>query len=259
MTIFFTPFACSFTLVHDVYVSFLYRLQAPPSGGPLRVNTNGPSTSPNQQPESTTHFGLKIEPYTLDPGSPPFIDPITGEVAQRPHTTHVSPPAVVTSSMIPVGPGSGSGRYRKSYKLTTKSSSNGNGSLNGGYGASQADTNSFLTAFGSPTTTSPFDPTNAGLSDQVSYGSYLESYAAHHHLEDHDDPKNGITSFSKLKWRTNSDNFPSTVCYFTFTKNQKRRLKRHTNFPFNEFNFLALHGAISNFVRKKRAVNAFFS
>lgn len=164
------------------------RLQAPPSGGPppgpLRVSTNGPGTSPNQLPESTTaHFGLKVEPYSLDPGSPPFIDPITGEVAQRPHTTHVSPPAVVTSSMMgnPVGQGNGSGRYRKSsYKLTTKNnnnsgSNNGNANgnpnmTNGGYGhhgVNAADTNSFLSAFGSPTS-SPFDPTNPGLSDQTS-------------------------------------------------------------------------------------------
>lgn len=229
-----TPFAYCFTWVHDVYVSLIYRLQAPPSGGTptgqLRISTNGPGTSPNQLPESTTaHFGLKVEPYTLDPGSPPFIDPITGEVAQRPHTTHVSPPAVVTSSMMG-GPGNGSGRYRKSsYKLTSKSSNNSgsnNGSANGhpnlnsgGYGhhGATTDANSFLTAFGSPTTTSsPFDPTNPGLTDQVSYGTYLDCYAAHH-LSD-DDPSNGITSFSKQKWRTMSDNYPSTVCHFLQTK-----------------------------------------
>lgn len=222
MPVLCTHFAYICIWVHDVYLSLIYRLQAPPAGGqppgPLRVSTNGPGTSPNQLPESTTaHFGLKVEPYSLDPSSPPFIDPITGEVAQRPHTTHVSPPAVVTSSMI--GPGSGSGRYKKSYKLTTKSSnnsgSNGNPNnnqnmSNGGYGhhgPGSADTNSFLTAFGSPNSTSPFDPTNPGLSDQVSYGTYLEVYAAHH-LDD-----DGITK-SKQNWRTMNDNFPSTVCHF---------------------------------------------
>ncbi|CAL8107228.1 unnamed protein product [Orchesella dallaii] len=153
------------------------RLQAPTSGGPqsLRVNTNGPGTSPNQLPESTTaHFGLKVDPYTLDPGSPPFIDPITGEVAQRPHTTHVSPPAVVTSSMMG-NMGSGSGRYRKSsYKLSNKSSnnsannnnSNNPNMSNGGYHHG-GDANGFLAAFGSPTST-PFDPSNHGISDQNS-------------------------------------------------------------------------------------------
>ncbi|ODN05778.1 putative zinc finger protein [Orchesella cincta] len=149
------------------------RLQAPTSGPQsLRVNTNGPGTSPNQLPESTTaHFGLKVDPYTLDPGSPPFIDPITGEVAQRPHTTHVSPPAVVTSSMM----GSmGSNRYRKSYKLSSKSSNNSsannnsnNPNMNNGGYHHGGDANGFLAAFGSPTS-SPFDPSNHGISDQNS-------------------------------------------------------------------------------------------
>lgn len=153
------------------------------------TTNNGPGTSPNQLPESTTaHFGLKVDPYTLDPGSPPFIDPITGEVAQRPHTTHVSPPAVVTSSMMDNG--NGSGRYRKSqYKLNSNKLSNPNGPNNGnnpglgsGYGGHVVvtDTNSFLSAFGSPattptTTSTPYDPSNPGLSDQVSYDNFLEA------------------------------------------------------------------------------------
>ena len=80
-------------------------------------NNNNPrhlSSPQHQLPESTTHsiYGLKVDPYTLDPGSPFDNNNGLGSGGsdssghQRPHTTHVSPPAVVTSTM---------GRYRKSF------------------------------------------------------------------------------------------------------------------------------------------------
>ncbi|CAG7821753.1 unnamed protein product [Allacma fusca] len=86
------------------------RLQQPSM---RQENNNNPrhlSSPQHQLPESTTSlYGLKVDPYTLDPDSPPF-DNQNGmgpnSDIQRPHTTHVSPPAVVTSTM---------GRYRKSF------------------------------------------------------------------------------------------------------------------------------------------------
>jgi len=89
----------------DDFLRVTCRLQQQPnSGNMVRISSTGSSPS-SQMPESTTPYGLKVDPYTLNPGSP------YGEV-QRPHTTHLSPPQV-TSTMMNNG-NEGSNRYRKS-------------------------------------------------------------------------------------------------------------------------------------------------
>lgn len=168
--------------VYEIYLSFHFRLQQPIPGQLLRIS-GGPNTSPSQMPESTTHhhYGLKVDPYTLDhPGSPTYIDPITGEVTQRPHTTHVSPP-VVTSTMM----SNGSSKYRKQYKL----SSNNKGSSPTSSGGSYHDgSNNFISQFGPNSYDHHHHSSHNGLGNQVSYATSSHigpPWSSHAHNQPH--------------------------------------------------------------------------
>ncbi|XP_035712823.1 ichor isoform X1 [Folsomia candida] len=183
------------------------RLQQPIPGQLLRIS-GGPNTSPSQMPESTTHhhYGLKVDPYTLDhPGSPTYIDPITGEVTQRPHTTHVSPP-VVTSTMM----SNGSSKYRKQYKL----SSNNKGSSPTSSGGSYHDgSNNFISQFGPNSYDHHHHSSHNGLGNQVSYATSSHigpPWSSHAHNQPHHSWRREQSKMG-IKTKRKSSKLPSSA------------------------------------------------